>query len=76
VTQAAAAAASSLQVVPVTAEVASVAVNDVVTLEPWVEPFAGELIATTGATESTVNVTEALPEPAALVAVTVTVWLP
>jgi hypothetical protein len=66
-----AAAASSLQVVVVV--VASVTVNVVVTAGPVVAPFAGAVIVTAGLTESTVNVTEALPEPAALVAVTTTV---
>jgi hypothetical protein len=65
-----------LQVVPVTEVVASAVVNVVVTELPVVEPFAGALIVTVGATVSTVNVTEAEPVPAALVAATVTVWLP
>ena len=74
--QGVAAAASSLQVVPVIAVVASVAVKTVETELACVEPLAGELMATTGATESTVKLTVAEPEPAALVAVTTTVWAP
>jgi hypothetical protein len=72
---AAAAAASSLQVVVVV--VASVTVNTAL-VEVLVEdePFAGAEMFTTGLIESTVKVTEALPEPEALVAVTTTVWLP
>ena len=56
--------------------VASVTVNVVVTAAPVVEPLAGAEIDTTGAMLSTVKLTEALPEPAALLAVTVTVWRP
>jgi hypothetical protein len=74
VTQLVAAAASSLQVVVVV--VASVTVKFVVTELPVVEPLAGEVMLTDGGSESTVKVTVALPEPAALVAVTTTVWLP
>jgi hypothetical protein len=74
VTQLVAAAASSLQVVVVV--VASVTVKFVVTELPVVEPLAGELMATAGLIESTVNVVVAVPEPEALVAVTSTVWLP
>ena len=69
-----AAAASSLQVVVVA--VASVTEKFVVTELPVVEPLAGELMLTTGAIESTVKLTEALPEPETLDAVTVTLWLP
>ena len=56
--------------------VASVTLKLSVTGEPTVEPLAGELMLTTGAIESTVKLTVALPEPAALVAVTTTVWAP
>ena len=38
--------------------------------------MAGDEIETTGAIVSTVKLTEALPEPAALDAVITTVWLP
>jgi hypothetical protein len=73
---AAAAAPSTEQVVPVTEVVASVAVKFNATGEPTVEPLVGAVIVTTGLTESIVKLRVALPEPAALVAVTVTVWLP
>jgi hypothetical protein len=56
--------------------VASVTVKFVVTDVPVVEPFTGELMLTAGLIESTKKLTDALPEPAALVATTVTVWLP
>jgi len=69
-----AAAASSLQVVVVV--VASVTLKTVETELPVVEPLAGELMATTGAIESTVKLTVAEPEPAMLVAVTTTLWAP
>jgi hypothetical protein len=73
--QAAAAAASSLQVVVVV--VASVTVKTaLVEVLDEDEPFAGAVMLTTGLIESTVKVTDALPEPDALVAVTSTVWLP
>jgi hypothetical protein len=72
VVQLVAAAASSLQVVVVA--VASVTLNAVVAVVLDDEdPLAGELMLTAGLTESTVKLTEALPEPAALVAVTTTV---
>ena len=71
-----AAPASSLQVVPVTEVVASVAVNEVVTELPVVEPLAGDEIETTGAVVSTMNVTHACALPAALLTVTQMVWLP
>jgi hypothetical protein len=74
--QAVAAAASSLQVVPVTEVVASVAVKTVLTELPVVEPLAGEVIETTGAMLSTVKVTDDDPVPATFVAATTTVWLP
>ena len=56
--------------------VASATVKFSVTGDATVEPVAGELMLTTGAMESTVKETVALPEPAALVAVTTTVWAP
>ena len=71
-----AAAESSLQVVPVTPVVASVAVKLVVTEEPVVEPLAGDVIETTGTPVSTVKFTVALLVPAALDAVTVTECAP
>jgi hypothetical protein len=74
VVQAAAAPPSTAQVVVV--EVVSLTEKFNVTGEPTVEPLAGELIVTTGLTLSTVKVTEAVPVPAALVAETITVWLP
>ena len=67
---------SSLQVVPVTLDVASLAVKFSVTDAAVVLPFAGELMLTVGAPVSTVKVVDAEAEPAALVAVTVIVWLP
>jgi hypothetical protein len=77
VVHAAAAAASSLQVVPVTFEPVPLVVK--LTAVPVLicdEPFAGALIETVGTRLSTVKVTEAVPVPPALVALTRTVWLP
>ena len=71
-----AAAESSLQVVPVTLVVASVAVNVAFTLVPVVLPLAGAVMFTTGATVSTVKLTVAVPVPAALVAEMTTECVP
>jgi hypothetical protein len=77
VVQAIAAAASSLQVVPVTEVVRSVAVKATeVLVEAELEPLAGAVIVTVGGAVSTVKVTLAVPVPLALVAETRTVWLP
>ena len=68
---------SSLQVVPVTLDVASVAVKAMFTDVPVVAPFDGLVMLTTGAVVSTLNVVDAVPTlPAASVAVTRIVWLP
>jgi hypothetical protein len=72
-----AAAASSLQVVPVTLLPVPEAVNVALTeLVVTVLPLAGAVIDTVGASESTVKVTVADPEPAEFVAVTTTVCAP
>jgi hypothetical protein len=77
VVQDVAAAASSLQVVPVTLVPVPLAVKLNVTVLPAVvEPLAGAVMLTVGTTESTVKLTTSLPEPAAFVAVTVTECAP
>ena len=68
---------SSWQVVPVTLDVASVAVKAMFTELPVVAPLAGLVMLTVGGVVSTLNVVDAEPTlPAASVAVTVIVWLP
>ena len=61
-----------MQVVDATDVVASTAVNVNGIVAPCVEPVAGDVIVTTGATVSTVKFAVAEPEPAAFVAVTTT----
>jgi hypothetical protein len=73
---AAAAFASSLQVVPVTLEPVPLVLKETETGLPTVDPFAGELIVTVGTSESTVKLTVSEPEPAELLAVTTTVCAP
>jgi hypothetical protein len=70
-----AAAASSLQVV-VTVGDASDAVNVAETGDPVTEPFAGDVIVTTGMTVSTVKHLDAEVRLPAMIAVTTTQWLP
>jgi hypothetical protein len=71
-----AAAASSLQVVPVTLEPVPLVVKTTETELPVVAPAVGELMLTVGTSESTVKPTVAEPVPAALVALTATVCAP
>jgi hypothetical protein len=75
--QAVAAAASSLQVVPVTLLPVPAAVNVALTeLVVTVLPLAGAVMLTVGTSESTVKLTVAEPEPAAFIAVTTTECAP
>ena len=66
-----------MQVVPVTEVVASAAVKATdVDVDVELEPLAGAVIVTVGGAVSTVKVTEAVPVPLALVALTRTVCGP